>query len=298
MIAAGWLWAVFTVIASIGQTARNAMQRELTRIVGTVGATLVRFLFGLPFGILFLAGVVYWLGKPLPAPNPAFLAWVTLGAVAQIGGTALMLLAMNERSFVVTTAYLKTEPVLVALFGFVFLGDRLTAHTVLAIFVATSGVMMMSWAKGAASASIRPLLFGIGAAALFGISAVGFRGAILSLEAPSFVMAATFSLAVGLLIQTALLSVYLTLFDRKSLFAIIREWRPSLFAGFMGAAGSQFWFLAFALTTAANVRTLALIEVLFAQIISRRLFDQKSTPREIIGIALVVAGIAFLLWTH
>jgi drug/metabolite transporter (DMT)-like permease len=199
---------------------------------------------------------------------------------------------------VVTTAYLKTEPVLVALFGFVFLGDRPTAHTALAILVATSGVMMMSWAKGAASASIRPLLFGVGAAALFGISAVGFRGAILSLEAPSFVMAATFSLAVGLLIQTALLSVYLTLFDRKSLFAIIREWRPSLFAGFMGAAGSQFWFLAFALTTAANVRTLALIEVLFAQIISRRLFDQKSTPREIIGIALVVAGIAFLLWTH
>jgi drug/metabolite transporter (DMT)-like permease len=296
MIAAGWLWAVFTVIASVGQTARNAMQRELTGIVGTVGATLVRFLFGLPFGILFLAGVAYWLGKPLPATNPVFLAWVTLGAVTQIGGTALMLLAMNERSFVVTTAYLKTEPVLVALFGFVFLGDRLTAHTVLAIVIATTGVMMMSWTKNAAS--IRPLLFGIGAAALFGISAVGFRGAILSLEAPSFVMAATFSLAVGLLIQTALLSVYLALFDRKSLLAIIREWRPSLFAGFMGAAGSQFWFLAFALTTAANVRTLALIEVLFAQIVSRRLFNQKSTPREIIGIAMVVAGIAFLLWTH
>jgi drug/metabolite transporter (DMT)-like permease len=298
MIAAGWLWAVFTVIASIGQTARNAMQRELTRIVGTVGATLVRFLFGLPFGILFLAGVVYWFGNPLPAPSPKFFIWVTLGAVTQIGGTALMLLAMNERSFVVTTAYLKTEPVLVALFGFVFLGDRLTAHTALAIAIATTGVMMMSWTKGAASASLRPLLFGIGAAALFGISAVGFRGAILSLEAPSFVMAATFSLAIGLSIQTALLSVYLVLFDRKSLFAIIREWRPSLFAGFMGAAGSQFWFLAFALTTAANVRTLALIEVLFAQIVSRRLFDQKSAPREIIGIVLVVAGIAFLLWTH
>jgi drug/metabolite transporter (DMT)-like permease len=298
MIAAGWLWAVFTVIASIGQTARNAMQRELARVVGTVGATLVRFLFGLPFGILFLAGVAYGLRLPPPSLNPAFLAWNALAAVTQIGGTALMLLAMNERSFVVTTAYLKTEPVLVALFGFVFLGDRLTAQTVLAIFVATAGVMMMSWTRGAASASIRPLLFGIGAAALFGISAVGFRGAILSLDTPSFVMAATFSLAVGLSIQTALLSAYLALFDRKSLFAILREWRPSLFAGFMGAAGSQFWFLAFALTTAANVRTLALIEVVFAQIVSRRIFDHKSTPREIIGIAMVVGGIAFLLWTQ
>jgi drug/metabolite transporter (DMT)-like permease len=298
MIAAGWLWAVFTVIASIGQTARNAMQRELTRVVGTVGATLVRFLFGLPFGILFLAGVAYWLEMPLPAPSPKFFAWNVLAAVSQIVGTALMLLAMNERSFVVTTAYLKTEPVLVALFGFVFLGDRLTPQTVFAIFIATAGVMMMSWTKGAASASIRPLLFGVGAAALFGLSAVGFRGAILSLETQSFVMAATFSLAVGLLIQTALLSVYLVLFDRKSLFAILREWRPSLFAGFMGAAGSQFWFLAFALTTAANVRTLALIEVLFAQIVSRRIFDQKSAPREVVGIVLVVAGIAFLLWIY
>ena len=298
MIAAGWLWAVFTVIASIGQTARNAMQRELTRVVGTVGATLVRFLFGLPFGILFLAGGAYWLGDPLPSPNPVFLAWNALAAVSQIGGTALMLLAMNERSFVVTIAYIKTEPVLVALLGFVFLGDRLTPQTILAIVVATAGVMMMSWTRGTASASMRPLLFGIGAAALFGISAVGFRGAILSLAAPSFVMAATFSLAVGLSIQTALLSVYLVFFDHKSLFAILREWRPSLFAGFMGAAGSQFWFLAFALTTAANVRTLALIEVLFAQIVSRRIFDQRSAPREIIGIVLVVGGIAFLLWTQ
>jgi drug/metabolite transporter (DMT)-like permease len=205
---------------------------------------------------------------------------------------------MNERSFVVTTAYIKTEPVLVALFGFIFLGDRLTAQTALAILVATAGVMMMSWTKGASAASTRPLLFGIGAAALFGISAVGFRGAILSLETPSFVMAATFSLAVALSVQTVLLGGYLALFDRKQLTAIFREWRPSLFAGFMGAAGSQFWFLAFALTTAANVRTLALIEVLFAQIVSRRLFDQKSTAREIVGIVLVVAGIAFLLWAH
>jgi len=297
MIAASWLWVVFTVIAAVGQTARNAMQRELTRLVGTAGATLVRFLFGLPFGILFLIGAILVLGKP-PPPNAVFLVWDAVGAVTQIGGTALMLLAMNERSFVVTTAYLKTEPVLVALFGFVFLGDRLAPQTAAAIVVATVGVMMMSWTRGAASASLRPLAFGIGAAALFGISAVGFRGAILALGAPSFVMAATFSLAVALFIQTALLGGYLALFDRKSLLAILRQWRPSLFAGFMGAGGSQFWFLAFALTTAANVRTLALIEVLFAQIVSRRLFDQKSSAREIIGIVLVVAGIAFLLAVH
>ena len=51
------LWAVFTLIAAAAQTARNAMQRELTATLGTVGATHVRFLFGFPFALLFLAGV-------------------------------------------------------------------------------------------------------------------------------------------------------------------------------------------------------------------------------------------------
>ena len=50
------LWAVFTLIAAAAQTARNAMQRELTTSLGTVGATHVRFLFGFPFAILFLIG--------------------------------------------------------------------------------------------------------------------------------------------------------------------------------------------------------------------------------------------------
>ena len=94
---------------------------------------------------------------------------------------------------------------------------------------------------------------------------------------PSFVMAATFTLAVGLVMQAALLSLYLALRDRAVLRAIVRAWRPSLFAGFMGALASQFWFLAFALATAASVRTLALVEVLFAQAISRFVFRQRTT---------------------
>ena len=43
MTATPWLWAVFTVAAAFAQTIRNAMQRELTASLGTVGATQVRF---------------------------------------------------------------------------------------------------------------------------------------------------------------------------------------------------------------------------------------------------------------
>jgi drug/metabolite transporter (DMT)-like permease len=110
-------------------------------------------------------------------------------------------------------------------------------------------------------------------------------------------MAATFTLAVGLLVQTLLLTVYLVLFDRRSLQAILREWRPSISAGFLGALASQFWFLGFSLTSAANVRTLALVEVLFAQFVTKGI-GEKTSAREIIGILMVVSGIIFLLWAH
>ena len=297
MIGGSFLWAIFTVIAAAGQTARNALQRGLTQTIGTVGATLVRFLFGLPFGVLFLLIVWWWAKEPLPPLTTPYLLWAFAGAVAQIAATALMLMAMNERSFVVTIAYIKTEPVLVAIFGLVFLGDKLTLASASAIVIATAGVMMMSWTKGASSPPLRPLLYGLGAAALFGISAVTFRGAIRALGLENFVMAATFTLAVGLFIQTALLTAYLVLFDRRSLYAILREWRPSLSAGFLGALASQFWFLGFSLTSAANVRTLALIEVLFAQFVTKGI-GEKTSAREIAGILMVTSGIIFLLWTH
>jgi len=293
------LWAVFTLIAAAAQTARNAMQRELTATLGTVGATHVRFLFGFPFALLFLAGVLLVTGDPLPRPGLLFWPWIVCGFMAQIAATALMLAAMNDRSFVVTIAYIKTEPVQVALFGFVLLGDRVTPLMAVAILIATAGVVVMSLKPGAAQAGgWKPTALGLISGGMFGLSAIGYRGAILSLELHDFVLAATFTLLVGLFFQSVLLSAWLALRDPAALKAIFRAWRPSLFAGFMGALASQFWFLAFAIATAASVRTLALVEVLFAQGISKFVFRQPTTPREAIGIVLVVIGVGILVAAH
>jgi len=292
------LWAVFTVAASAGQTARNAMQRELAGSLGAVGATHVRFLFGFPFALMFLTGVYAITGEALPNPNAVFWVWIMLGALTQIAGTALMLLAMSERSFVVTVAYLKTEPVQVAVFGLVFLGDLLKLPTVAAIAAATLGVLLISFKPGGEDKGWRPALLGLVAATSFAFSAIGYRAAIISLAGTSFPMAASFSLAVGLTAQAILLSAYLVWRDRAVLVAIVRLWKPSLFAGFMGALSSELWFLAFALTSAANVRTLALVEVLFAQATTHFVFKQKTSAREIAGIALVVAGCALLVWSE
>jgi len=296
MFPASWLWVVFTVVAATGQTARNAMQRELTQSLGTVGATHVRFLFGFPFALIYL--LLVWLATAVQPPRPGavFWFWVLGGAFTQILATELMLAAMNKRSFVVATAYIKTEPVQVAVFGLVFLGDVLTISLLVAILVATAGVMVMSWKPaGKAEGGLMPTFIGLGAGAMFAFSAVGYRGAILSLSEPHFVMAATFTLAVGLTVQAIALTLYLALRDPGVLRAIVWSWRPSLVAGAIGATSSEFWFLAFSIATAASVRTLALIEVLFAQAVSHILFRQSTTRRELIGIMLIVAGVVLLL---
>ena len=300
MISTATLWIPFTITAAMGQVARNAMQRSLTGPLGTWGATNIRFLFGFPFSLIFLAVLLEATGDRLPWPTAAFWPWLLLGALSQIVATGLMLLAMNERSFVVTTAYLKTEAIQTAIFGFVFLGDHLTLMKVIAILIATVGVIITALRPGGAKnfVDLRPTIIGLVAAAAFALSAIGFRGAIITVPGVSFVTAASYTLVLGLFLQTLVLTIYLLARAPRVLTKILSLWKPSLFAGFMGAFASQFWFLAFALTAAANVRTLALVEVLFAQGVTRFVFKQPTTRRELAGIVLVVIGVGLLVWAY
>jgi drug/metabolite transporter (DMT)-like permease len=297
MLGIATLWVPFTIIAALGQVARNAMQRQLTGPLGTWGATNIRFLFGFPFSIVFFAVVIAVTGDHVPWPTPAFWPWLLLGAICQILGTGMMLLAMNDRSFVVTTAYLKTEAIQTAIFGFVFLGDHLTVLKVVAILIATAGVVIAALRPGAGKGftDLKPTLLGLGAAAAFALSAVGFRGAVIVVPGVSFVTAASYTLVFGLFVQTLVLTIYLLARAPNVLMKILGLWKPSVFAGFMGAFASQFWFLALALTAAANVRTLALVEVLFAQGVAYYSFKQPLSARELSGIALIVVGVALLV---
>ncbi|WP_459616927.1 EamA family transporter [Bordetella sp. 2513F-2] len=292
-----WLWIPATLLAAAAQAGRNAVQRGLVATLGTLGATQVRFLFGLPFALLFL--LLFWLasGSPLPRMDAVFLGFVLAGALAQITATALMLAAMRERSFVVVTAWTKTEPVQVAVFGVAVLGDPLTPLGVCAVVLATLGVVLMSGrpADAVGRGAWRPALLGLVSAACFALSAVGFRGAILQLEGGSFALQASYTLCWSLGVQVLLLLGWMLCFDRRLLAACVRAWRESIWGGLLGATASQAWFIGFALTAAANVRTLGLVEVLFAQVLSRRVFAHRSSRRELAGIALVVAGVAVLL---
>jgi len=290
-------WVLATIIGAAGLTTRNAMQRNLTQKIGTIGATQVRFLYGLPFSVIFLGISAFITGQSIPALNGTMLGFALSGAVTQIIATALMLLAMKERSFAVTTAYTKTEPVQVALFSVVVLGDKIGVFAALAILTATIGVILMavkagdSWTKS----GLRPVAYGIVSGTFFALSAVSFRGSILSLTDTPFLLAASTVLVTGLSIQTAILLAYMTLFNRTALMGSLNVWRASLLAGFVGAFASQAWFIGFSLTTAANVRTLGLVEMIFAQIITRRVLKEQTMVREWVGMALILVGVAALL---
>jgi drug/metabolite transporter (DMT)-like permease len=293
----GGLWVLVTLMASSAQTLRNAMQRDLIGALGAVGAAQVRFLFGLPFAVLFLAGMLAATGLDAPPLKLANLLWTAFGAFSQVIATALMLAAMRTRSFVVAVAYTKTEPAQVALFGLVAFNETPTRSLIAAIAFAMIGVGLMSVrSRKELVSDWRSTAYGLASATFFAFAAIGFRSAVIGVETPSRPLAASMILVVGLAIQSATLGLYLGVVDRAGARAILAAWRSSLFAGFMGALASQFWFIAFALTDAARVRTLALIEVPMAQVVSLKLFREPPSLRDGLGMALIVAAAAILVW--
>jgi len=288
------LWIPITLFAAFAQTIRNATQKHLTASLGTLGATLVRFLYGLPFALLWLAAVHVVGDFALPAPNWAFLGWILLGALGQIGGTAFLLRVLTERNFTLGVAYSKTEVLQVAFFGTLFLGDPLGPMTFIAVLVGTLGVLLMSpidpqrplrallsgW-------TTRVALYGIASGAGFSFASVGYRGSALALEGTPFPMAAAFGLVVAQSMQTVLLGGWIWSRNRETVTRVLHAWRASLVVGFMGAAASAGWFVALAIEPIAHVRTLALVELLFAYAISRRIFRERLKRTEVIGIALL-----------
>ena len=175
------LWVATTLVAAGLQTARNAMQSSLTAALGTLGATQVRFVYGLPFAVVFLAVAALVAGAGVPAPTPSSLGYTVGGAVAQIGGTAFMLAAMRVRSFSVATAFIKTEAVQVALFGVVILGEHLTVLGIVAIAVATAGVVLAAAKPGGtlASGGWRFAACGVAAGACFALASVALIAGLL-----------------------------------------------------------------------------------------------------------------------
>lgn len=295
-----WIWIPLVLGAALAQTVRNAAQRNLTTRAGTLPATFVRFFYGLPFAVCGYLAVRAITARAPPSASHDFVAWVALGSMAQLAATAFLLAAMAHRSFIVAVAYSKTELVQIVVYSVVLLGEAVSGATLVAIVLATFGVLLLSIRpavdRGASAGSwISPAAFlGLACGACFALSAVGYRGAALALGDIPSPLAGTYAVVWGQAMQSAVLGAYLLARDRPGLRQVMIEWRVSLLAGAMGALASMGWLTAFAMRSAADVRTVGLVEVLYGYAVSRRLFRERVSGRELLGVALVAAGILLI----
>ncbi len=296
-----WLWIPVVLAAALTQTARNAAQRSLVAQAGTLGATLARFLYGIPFAALWVVLLHAWpvTAGAMPRFHLGWFGWLMVGAMGQLVATACLLGAMKQRNFVVGVAFSKTDALQVALFASLFLRELPGWLTLLAIGLATTGVMLLSLPQKATATSAGgwnglAAAYGLGSGAGFAFSAVGYRGAALQLPDVSPWLSGAWGVLCAQTAQTLLLGGWLALRSPQALQAIAKAWRVSTLAGATGALASLGWFTAFALTTAANVRTLGMVEVVFSYLVSRRLLREKLQPAEQAGLMLVGAGLLAL----
>jgi drug/metabolite transporter (DMT)-like permease len=287
-----YLWIPATVLASAFQVARNGFQRGMMSQTGPWGATLVRFLFGLPFSLLFVAIVSVFTPAAHPSFNTAFWTASVTGAVAQVLATAALLVAMNRAGFAVGTALQQSSLPLAAIVGLIVFHDHLSGLAWLGVAVTTAGLAVLTWPRGATGP--RPVsgaMFGLASGLCFGFSLNAYRHSGLALEPHHRIYAAMVSLAVVQALQSLVLTAILAVRDPAALRAVVRGWRESLAAGLCGALASAGWFTALALAPAAPVRAVGVVEAPIAAIAGRRFFAERLHAQQIFAGAAVLAGV-------
>jgi len=281
-----------TAAAAPLQVARNALQRGLVGDAGPWGATLVRFLFGLPFSLAIFGVVALATPGAAAHPSAAYGEAVVIGALAQVGATAALLVAMRRAGFAVATVMQQSSLPLSAVFGWLALGDRIAASAWAGIATTTLGLAILSWPKrdqmkGAGLGSVLGLLSG----AAFAVGLNAYRQAGLLLEPHHPIYAGTASVCVAQAIQTLVLGSALALWRPASLKAVAQSWRPSLGAGFFGASASACWFAALALHAAGPVRAVGVIEAPIAAAVGHRLFRERLSARQLAGGVMAALGV-------
>ena len=296
------LWIAIVLVSAALQTARNAGQKYLSGHLSALSATWIRFVFGLPFALLYLSILINYSPFKLDILNQDFLVSCALAALCQLSGTAFLIILFRLRNFAIGSTYVRTEVVVAAFIGTVFFDELISVMGWVAIFISVSGVIIISFIKFNigklnsfqklfdASAGVG-LLSGSG----FALGSFFIREASLSFKDDNFLVTAAITLVVVLSFQTIGLGFYILIKQPKEFYAILNLWRPSLFVGFTSALGSIGWFTAMTIQRVAYVKALAQVEFIFALLVSIFLFGEKPTRQEVLGMSLVVVGIVVLV---
>ncbi len=286
------IWIPITVAAAGFQVARNAAQRSVMGGAGPWGATLVRFLFGLPFATAF-AGIA-WLATPDAVVHATAGFWLACvaGAALQIGATAALLTSMHRSSFAIGTALQQSGLPFALIWGVLAFGDKASAVTWAGGLIATAGLAVLTWPRDGTPMRRGAVLAGLASGAAFALCANCFRQAALAFEPGRPVLSALVTVMTVQAIQTVGLTSFLAIRNPDALVAVVKAWRRSLGAGFCGAAASGLWFTAMALSPVGPVRAVGVVEMPLAALAGRRLFAETISPLQIAAGLVTAIGVA------
>lgn len=295
-------WIGFTLAAALMQAIRTAGQKHLTTHLSAVGATLVRFLFGLPFMLSYLAFLLYFFDVPLPELSNDFLISTFIASLFQILGTICLVYLFTLKNFAVGTTYSKTEAFLTALVAMMFFGEVIPLAGWLAIVVSVIGMLVINAAR-AQAAGMSPLerywnkaaAVGLATGICMAFSSLMIRKSSLSLGLDNVFLAAGVTLTTMVCIQTTVLGTYLAVRNPMQITLAFKNWKPCLFVGITSISGSILWFTAYTLEQVSYVKALGQIEMVFVIMLTTLFFKEKISPKEMVGISLVTSGVLLLV---
>jgi drug/metabolite transporter (DMT)-like permease len=299
------LWIPITIAAAFLQNLRSALQKSIKGRLSNSGAAYVRFFYAWPFALLYTWSLTAIGGYQLPTSSATFLVYCALGGLTQILFTVVLMWMFSFRSFAVGTTFSKLEVVLIAIMGAVLLGDTVGMLATVAIALGAAGTILLSLQE--TKMTLPGLLRGMGekvtlvgllCAALLGASVVFFRGAALTLQDNNFIIVASYTLSVSLIMQTVMMGAWFVVFDRPQLRKVVGEWRRALPIGLVGMACSVCWFTAFTLQNAAYVRALGQVELLFTIGASVFVFKERVSQNQIVAIVFIVCAILLILLSN
>jgi drug/metabolite transporter (DMT)-like permease len=286
------LWIPITIAAASLQVARNALQRGLLGDAGPWGATLVRFLFGLPFALAIWMAVAVLTPGARPAFGPDYWLATGTGALSQLLASAALLVAMRRAGFAIGTALQQSSLPLSAVMGLLVFHDRLSGWAWLGVAITTVGLAILTWPKGAIGPQpLSGALFGLVSGVCFGFSLNAFRHAELTLEPAHRLYAAITSVTIAQAMQSGALTAVLAWRRPSALRAVMASWRQSLGAGLCGALASVGWFTSLAYAPAGPVRAVGMVEMPIAAVAGRRVFQERLTFWQLAAAGLTALGV-------
>jgi drug/metabolite transporter (DMT)-like permease len=290
-------WVLWTLLAAVMQSIRTAGQKVLVADISAVSATLVRYLFGLPFALLYFVWLLSQRSWQTPPINFDFLICGLLAGILQIVATVLLIQLLTLRNFAVGSTFVRTEIVLTALIGVGLFAERVSLFGWLSILVCVIGLVMISVAKTGRINSLwnRSAVYGLGAGLCFALTSLLLRRASLSLPIDDAMFSAAITLVYMVMLQTAITMTWVGVRQPQELSVIAAKWRPCVFVGATAVAGSIGWFTAMTLELAAYVKTLGQVEFLISLLIAVYLFNERPSKMELLGMVLIVGGAVGIL---